>query len=1745
MGVEEEVVEVKEEVEVGMKEAEEVMEEAEVMEEEEVKGEDDAEVAAAVGGEEAGGEKEAKTKAKRADEDGEEYAASSGSESASESESESEERGRGGDGDGDGEWRVGGERVGGGRGRAAQANELPVGWTVDEVQRAGGGTIDRTYRGPHGEVYRSYVAVMRCITQGNEVEPGRYSTEGSGRFVGGRRTGAFGGGGAPRRRASPPPLVYADGERRSGRARAKVKYAAFYDSGDDEDLGLEEEEEEEEEGGAAGQREGGDEGDWGEGGPSAGEAAPPVRLKKGSGSGRGRPPKGSGSQRASPAAQAPVARKWSAEEENWDEEDGGGGGGASGTGGGGAAHAFEKILARRPLVGLATRPGQFLVKLKGAGYRRARWAPQEELREECPALLNAFVKQSTREGTYAAVAAVPDTEAQEGPAVARAAAGAGFFEPRFLTAERVLAKRDRLVEVVAEDGAIEEALVTEYLVRWEGMRPSEATWEEDFPSLDDPDWAAGDKACLASWAARNKPPGGAPRPAQLSQINPGKFEAKRKGGMELRPYQVEGVRFMRECFSRRRNMILGDEMGLGKTAQTITALETLRLQDGVRGPFLVVAPVSTLGHWKREIAAWSDMVCVELLAPPEDREVLWAHEAYHKGVDGRRLAGEGMLKFHVMLTSYEVVMRHGDELRSRVGAFDYVAVDEAHRLKNRRSKTFEAIQALVRGPSSTRRGFEPRYASLLLLTGTPVQNTASELYPLLNLMDPATWVSEEHFLELFGCIDRPASSSAEELGTAIRTLRDVLKPHLLRRMKEDVTELPAKEETIVWVELTAEQRRWYKALLEDSVGDLVEASKASKVPALRNIAMQLRKVCNHPYMLKGVEDILCGADAKRPGQVTGLNDTPEVAARRKEILLRGSGKMVLLEKLLGTLKAQGSRVLIFSGFKGMLDILSDFLSERRYSHERIDGDVSGGERQKAIDRYTNNASPAAGADGAVDGVDSGAFCFLLSTRAGGVGINLTAADTCIIFDSDWNPQADLQAMARCHRIGQVKDVKVYRFLTKGTYEETLFAASSRKYGLEEAVLGGGDDFAGALQEGKNADVNSGDRIRELLREGAYAILKDGAEGEKEAAFQAFDSESLEDILKGRTETRQIGSRKGNNFSVANFSVDDGKTDKDFWGELLPEAAAKAEAEAKDRGLPSITDVMVDGVRSRRKVNYNEVSVAAAGAGVGDDGDEKNRVKEEWKKYEVERLLGALVTFGSARHAAVRDESKLCVDCGRSEAEVKRASGFLAKVIERCAAMLADSVGQDSKWTPDQCKDLLKEDPQWAGLYRTCPKGALRGPDLLSRMFNTAPRYAEVLELTETLFRTIFEPAVAGLDPDDSDDGGQYEEEVFAAAREAASAAHAKACDAMESTKWNLHGGWWKEEEDRALLLGTFLHGLNSFKTANGPSSFDRIKSDPRLCFAVRFPAEGGGKWKWPKPVMLLSRIKTLVEAHTTASAQGFVPKRRKKEPLSRIVSAVGVADGVEVKSASTILEGRAKRGAKAIAAPLAAAAAAKKPLANKYAPKLAAVQKGGAARGAARAGLARPKPSGQRSMTSFFQGKATRGNGKADAEADDEEDDDHDDDDHDDDGGDEDVDRKGNDASLVAVKNPRDVHVTGGRRAAGAPAGASLPSLGVTTGTPDLVGQRKTKARTGGENTESEDEDHPTTASKSGRRRPLDGYDGDNARAKRARLPTGNGTPPLPLKSVGRTSTAAAPAGGVKQKTIAGMFGRVMAPGRE
>lgn len=532
---------------------------------------------------------------------------------------------------------------------------------------------------------------------------------------------------------------------------------------------------------------------------------------------------------------------------------------------------------------------------------------------------------------------------------------------------------------------------------------------------------------------------------------------------KLREYQVQGLNWLISLYENRLSGILADEMGLGKTLQTISFLGYLRYIKNIDGPFIVIVPKSTLDNWRREFAKWTPDVNVVVLQGNKDER---------KEIILKQLL---TAQFDVLITSFEVVIREKSQLKKF--RWQYIVVDEAHRIKNEDSSLSQIIRLFY---SKGR----------LLITGTPLQNNLHELWALLNFILPDVFGDSAVFDEWFDS----QTDKDKNQDQVVQQLHKVLSPFLLRRVKSDVeTSLLPKIESNVYIGMSEMQIDWYKKLLAkdiDAVNGVV--GKREGKTRLLNIVMQLRKCCNHPYLFDGAE--------------------PGPPYTTDEHLVFNSGKMIILDKMLKKFKAAGSRVLIFSQMSRLLDILEDYCYFREYEYCRIDGSTAHEDRIEAIDEYNKPGSSK--------------FIFLLTTRAGGLGINLTSADIVVLYDSDWNPQADLQAMDRAHRIGQKKQVQVFRFVTENAIEEKVLDRAAQKLRLDQLVIQQGrqstssignsaDDLLGMIQHGAKAMFEQ-NTDNSMLNDDIDAVLARGRE--KTASLNAkFNNLGLDDLQNFTTD----------------------------------------------------------------------------------------------------------------------------------------------------------------------------------------------------------------------------------------------------------------------------------------------------------------------------------------------------------------------------------------------------------------------------------------------------------------------------------------------------------------------------------------------------------------------------------------------------------------------------------------------------
>ncbi|XP_020553096.1 ISWI chromatin-remodeling complex ATPase CHR11 [Sesamum indicum] len=564
---------------------------------------------------------------------------------------------------------------------------------------------------------------------------------------------------------------------------------------------------------------------------------------------------------------------------------------------------------------------------------------------------------------------------------------------------------------------------------------------------------------------------------------------------KMRDYQLAGLNWLIRLYENGINGILADEMGLGKTLQTISLLGYLHEFRGITGPHMVVAPKSTLGNWMNEIKRFCPVLrAVKFLGNPDERRYIR---------EELLVAG----KFDVCVTSFEMAIKEKSALRRF--SWRYIIIDEAHRIKNENSLL-----------SKTMRLYNTNYR--LLITGTPLQNNLHELWALLNFLLPEIFSSAETFDEWFQI------SGENDQQEVVQQLHKVLRPFLLRRLKSDVEKgLPPKKETILKVGMSQMQKHYYRALLQK---DLEVVNAGGERKRLLNIAMQLRKCCNHPYLFQGAEP--------GPPYTTG------------EHLIENAGKMVLLDKLLPKLKERDSRVLIFSQMTRLLDILEDYLMFRGYYYCRIDGNTGGEDRDASIEAFNKPGSEK--------------FVFLLSTRAGGLGINLATADVVILYDSDWNPQVDLQAQDRAHRIGQKKEVQVFRFCTEYTIEEKVIERAYKKLALDALVI-----QQGRLAEQKT--VNK-DELLQMVRFGAEMVFSS-----KDSTITDEDIDRI--IAKGEEATAELDAK------MKKFTEDAIKFKMDETADLYDFDDDKDENKFDFKKI--VSENWIEPPKRERKRNYSE------------------------------------------------------------------------------------------------------------------------------------------------------------------------------------------------------------------------------------------------------------------------------------------------------------------------------------------------------------------------------------------------------------------------------------------------------------------------------------------------------------------------------------------------------------------------------
>jgi len=1052
---------------------------------------------------------------------------------------------------------------------------------------------------------------------------------------------------------------------------------------------------------------------------------------------------------------------------------------------------------------------QFLIKWQGWSHIHNTWESEQTLRDQRVKglkKLENYLKKDDEVRFWKSRATPEDVE---------------YYECQLELQQELLLSYMNVERVIAENRK-SDSEHPDYLIKWESLPYAEATWEDgaliikkyatkirEFRDREDSKRTPS-KLCRA---LKSRP-----------KFLPLKEQPDFIGGDEncrLRDYQLNGLNWMVHGWCKENSVILADEMGLGKTIQTISFLNYLFHAQQLYGPFLVVVPLSTMAAWQKEFAQWAPNInVVTYIGDMVSRDMLRLHEWCHPG--------NKRLKFNALLTTYEILLKD----KSFLGAVSWAClmVDEAHRLKNDDSLLYKSLKE-----------FDTNHR--LLITGTPLQNSLKELWSLLHFIMPYKFECWDTFEEEHG--------NAEQKGYS--RLHKQLEPYILRRVKKDVEKsLPAKVEQILRVDMTSLQKQYYKWILTKNYTALRKGNKGSSSTFV-NIVMELKKCCNHAFLTKPQEY------ENRFGSTEQL-----------QLLIRGSGKLVLLDKLLVRLRETGHRVLIFSQMVRMLDLISEYLQLRHFPFQRLDGGIKGDIRRKALEHFN--------AEGSTD------FCFLLSTRAGGLGINLATADTVIIFDSDWNPQNDLQAQARAHRIGQKNQVNIYRLVTKASVEEDIVERAKRKMVLDHLVIQRMDttgrtvldNTRKATSGAANSTPFNKDELNAILKFGAEELFKDDEDGDDEPACD------IDDILR-RAETRDepapmVGDELLSAFKVASFAIDedepvsmpagsrttpaDTEDETREWDAIIPEnVRKKIDEEQREKEM---ADLYLPPRRGRgpqqpgkEESNARRKSKKEAD---GEDDDESEEVSEDasdgedrpkkrgrprvnakdgvkgFTDAEVRRFIKSFRKFSAPlqRLDAVAGDAEL------QEKPLSDLKKLGELILQRCQeALLSQKSG---------IKDSLAVDDDSGGQTAGGRKKRERGPSLkISNVSLNAKTYLAHLNELEPLAHIL---------PANKDVRKNF-------------ILSAKVRDAH----WDIQ---WSNEEDSKLLRGIFDYGLGSWEA---------IKMDPGLGLTQIILPDGHDAK--PQAKHLLNRaeylLKLIGKMHEQQQGKPKPQRARKSKAISKAV----------------------------------------------------------------------------------------------------------------------------------------------------------------------------------------------------------------------------------------------------------------------
>ncbi|CAB10100.1 DNA repair protein rhp54 [Schizosaccharomyces pombe] len=497
----------------------------------------------------------------------------------------------------------------------------------------------------------------------------------------------------------------------------------------------------------------------------------------------------------------------------------------------------------------------------------------------------------------------------------------------------------------------------------------------------------------------------------------------------LRPHQIEGVKFLYKCVTGRidrcaNGCIMADEMGLGKTLQCIALLWTLLKQSPQAGKptiekAIITCPSSLVKNWANELVKWlgKDAITPFILDGKSSKQELIMALQQWASVHGRQVTRP------VLIASYETLRSYVEHLNN--AEIGMLLCDEGHRLKNSDSLTFTALDKL----NVQRR---------VILSGTPIQNDLSEYFSLLNFANPGLLGSRQEFrknyeIPILKGRDADGTEKDKENGDAkLAELAKIVNRFIIRRTNDILSKyLPVKYEHVVFCNLSEFQLSLYKHFITSP--EINKILRGTGSQPLKAIGL-LKKICNHPDLLNLTED-LEGCEALFPPGFIPR----ELRGRDRNIDSSLSGKMLVLERMLYQIKQEtDDKIVLISNYTSTLDLFEQLCRARGYKALRLDGTMNVNKRQRLVDTFNDP--------------EKDAFVFLLSSKAGGCGINLIGANRLILFDPDWNPAADQQALARVWRDGQKKDCFVYRFIATGTIEEKIFQRQSHKQSLSSCVV---------------------------------------------------------------------------------------------------------------------------------------------------------------------------------------------------------------------------------------------------------------------------------------------------------------------------------------------------------------------------------------------------------------------------------------------------------------------------------------------------------------------------------------------------------------------------------------------------------------------------------------------------------------------------------------------------------------------